>query len=53
MATIVSLIVISKFIHCTMLVTISSKSFFQQNFNLKWIRIMAWILDAVGCSFSL
>ena len=27
-------IVVSKFLHCTILVTISAKSFFQQNFNL-------------------
>jgi hypothetical protein len=49
--SIVVSIVISKFIHCTTLVTISGKSFFQQNFNLK--SNVAWILDVVGCSFSL
>jgi hypothetical protein len=31
---IVASIVLSKFLHYTILVTISSKSFFQQNFNL-------------------
>jgi hypothetical protein len=36
--TVVS-IEISKFLHCTILVTISAKSFFQQNFNLKWTKI--------------
>jgi hypothetical protein len=42
-ASIVSSIVISKFLHCTIL----------ENFNLKWTRIQrAWILDAIGCSFS-
>jgi hypothetical protein len=38
-ASIVFSIVISKFLHCTIIVTISAKSFFQQNFNLKWTRI--------------
>jgi hypothetical protein len=32
---IVASIVISRYLHCTILVTISAKSFFQQNFNLK------------------
>jgi hypothetical protein len=35
----VASIVISKFRHCIILVTISTKSFFQQNFNLIWTRI--------------
>jgi hypothetical protein len=39
MVSMVASIVISKFLHCTILVTISAKSFFQQNFNLKWTRI--------------
>jgi hypothetical protein len=34
MASRVTSIVISKFLHCKILVTISAKSFFQQNFNL-------------------
>jgi hypothetical protein len=38
-STVMASIVISKFLHCTILVTISAKSFFQQNFNLKWTRI--------------
>ena len=48
MVSIVASIVISKFLHCTILVILSGKRFFQQNFNLK----MTMILDAVqGCSF--
>ena len=39
MDLIVVSIVISKFLHCKILVIISTKSFFQQNFNLKWTRI--------------
>jgi hypothetical protein len=35
----VASIVISKFLHYTILVTTSAKSFFQQKFNLKWTRI--------------
>jgi hypothetical protein len=45
-------IVISKFLHYTILFTISVKSFFQQNFNLIWTRIQhglePWmLLDAL------
>jgi hypothetical protein len=39
MVSIVVSIVISKFLCHTILVTISGKSFFQQNFNLKMTRI--------------
>jgi hypothetical protein len=49
--SIVALIVISKFLHCTILVTISARSFFQQNFNLKWTRIQCG-LD-LGCYWML
>jgi hypothetical protein len=52
----VASIVISKFLRCTILVTISGKRFFQQNFNLKMTRIQRGVgswLDAVGCSFPL
>jgi hypothetical protein len=35
MAATVASIVIPKFLHYTILVTISAKSFFQQNFSLK------------------
>jgi hypothetical protein len=38
-ASIVASIVISKFFYYTILVTMSAKSFFQQNFNLNWTRI--------------
>jgi hypothetical protein len=34
------LMVASKFLHCTILVTTSAKSFFQQNFSLNWTRIL-------------
>jgi hypothetical protein len=51
MASIVSSIVISKFLHCRILVTKSAKSFFQQNFNLKWTRIQRG-LD-LGCCWML
>jgi hypothetical protein len=52
MVSIVALIVISKFLHYTILVTISGKRFFQQNFNLKMTRIQhgvgSWmLLDAL------
>jgi hypothetical protein len=52
MVSIVASIVISKFLHCTILVTISGKCFFQQNFNLKMTRIQrgigSWmLLDAL------
>jgi hypothetical protein len=40
-ASIVSSIVISKFLHCTIL----------ENFKLKWTRIERGV-DVVGCSFS-
>jgi hypothetical protein len=55
MISIVASIVISKFLHCTILVTISGKRFFQQNFNFKDDKNPMWrrILDAVGCSFPL
>jgi hypothetical protein len=43
--------VISKFLHNTILVTISAKSFFQQNFNLNWTRIQRG-LD-LGCYWML
>jgi hypothetical protein len=39
MVSIMASIVISKFLHCIILVIISVKSFFQQNFNLIWTRI--------------
>jgi hypothetical protein len=39
MISIVASIVISKFLHYIILVTISAKSIFQQNFNLKLARI--------------
>jgi hypothetical protein len=51
MVSIVALIVISKFLHCTILVTICGKSFFQQNFNLKTTRIQHG-LD-LGCCWML
>jgi hypothetical protein len=51
MVSIVASIVISKFLHCTILVTISGKSFFQQNFNLKMTRIQGG-LD-LGCCWML
>jgi hypothetical protein len=53
--SIVASIVISKFLHYTILATISVKSFFQQNFNLIWTRIQSGlgILVVVGCFFSL
>jgi hypothetical protein len=44
----VASIVISKFLYYTILVTISGKRFFQQNFNLKMTRIQhgvgSWML---------
>jgi hypothetical protein len=42
-----ALVVISKFLHFTILVIISAKSYFYQNFNLKWKRIQCG-LD-LGC----
>jgi hypothetical protein len=50
--SIMASIVISRFLHYTILVTISAKSFFQQNFNLKWTRIqrsldLGLLLDAL------
>jgi hypothetical protein len=52
MVSIVASIVISKFLHYTILVTISGKRFFQENFNLKMTRIQrgvgSWmLLDAL------
>jgi hypothetical protein len=44
-------IVISKLLHYSILVTISAKSFFQKNFNLKWTRIQCG-LD-LGCCWML
>jgi hypothetical protein len=51
MASIESSIVISKFLHCTILVTMSAKSYFQENFNLKWIRIQHGV--DLGCCWML
>jgi hypothetical protein len=47
--SIVASIVIPKFLHCTILVTLSVKSSFQQNFNLKWARIQCGM--DLGCSW--
>jgi hypothetical protein len=49
--SIVASIVISKFLHYTILVTMSAKSFFQQNFNLKWTRIQCGM--DLGCCWML
>jgi hypothetical protein len=51
MVSIVASIVISKFLHYIILVTMSSKNFFQQNFNLKMTRIQhgvgSWMLFSI------
>jgi hypothetical protein len=52
LVSIMASIVISNFLHCIILVTISGKSFFQQNFNLKWARIGSWMLLDVLFHFT-
>jgi hypothetical protein len=51
MVSIVASIVISKFLYYTILVTISGKRFFQQNFNLKMKRIQHGV--DLGCCWML
>jgi hypothetical protein len=52
MVSIVASMVISKFLHYIILVTISAKNFIQQNFNLKMTRIQrgvgSWMLFEKG-----
>jgi hypothetical protein len=52
MASIVSSIVISKFLQCIILVIISTKSFSNKtSIHSEQESNVVWILDVVGCSF--